>query len=182
VTHEIIEETEMSMEETLETLTHRLSSIRTGKASPALLDSVRVDYYGAPTPLRQLANVGAPEPRLLTVAPFDRTVLGDIEKAIMTADLGLNPNNDGLIIRLPIPELTEERRKDLSKKVREFGEHGKIAVRKVRQQMNDQMKKADDLTEDELHATKDAIQKLTDKYCTNIDKIVSAKEAEIMEI
>ena len=180
--NDLIEEAELGMAEAMETLTHRLTSIRTGKASPAILDSVRVDYYGVATPLKQLANVGAPEPRLLTVAPFDRNVLGDIEKAIQSADLGLNPNNDGLIIRIPIPELTEERRKAFAKTVREFGEHGKIAVRKVRQQTNDQIKKDTEMSEDDARATRDSVQKLTDSFCSDIDKIVSAKEAEIMEI
>ena len=182
MSHEIIQEAELLMEEQIEKMTSRLKKIRTGKASPVMLDSVRVEYYGASTPLRQLANVGAPEPRLLTVAPFDRSVLNDIEKAIRTADLGLNPSNDGNIIRVPIPELTEDRRREFSKQVREFGEQGKIAVRKARQTANDLVKKADELTEDEQRAVRDDIQKLTDRYSETIDGIVKAKEAEIMEI
>lgn len=180
--HEIIEEAELLMEEQIEKMTGRLKKIRTGKASPVMLDSVRVEYYGAPTPLKQLANVGAPEPRLLTVAPFDRSVLGDIEKAILASDLGLNPSNDGNIIRVPIPELTEERRREFSKQVREFGEQGKVAIRKARQTGNDNVKKSEDLTEDEQREVRDAIQKLTDRFCEQIDAIVKGKEAEIMEI
>ncbi len=182
MTNDHTEEADLEMTDAVETLAGRLATIRTGKASPAMLDSVRVEYYGALTPLKQLANVGAPEPRLLTVVPFDRGALGDIEKAIHAADLGLNPMNDGSIIRVPVPELTEERRRDLSKTVREYGEQGKIAVRKVRQQINDQIKKGDDLTEDEQHGTRDEVQKLTDRFCVDIDKIVNSKQAEIMEI
>jgi ribosome recycling factor len=143
---------------------------------------VRVEYYGTPTPLKQLANVGAPEPRLLTVAPFDRSTLNDIEKAIRAADLGLNPTNDGVLIRVPIPELNEERRREMSKTVKEYGEQGKIAVRKARQQVNDRIKKSDDLTDDERHAAREAVQERTDRFCDEIDKLVAAKEAEIMEI
>lgn len=182
MTNDHTEEAELEMADAVETLAGRLSTIRTGKASPAMLDSVRVDYYGALTPLKQLANVGVPEPRLLTVVPFDRGTLGDIEKAIHAADLGLNPMNDGSIIRVPVPELTEERRREFSKVVREYGEQGKIAVRKVRQQVNDQVKKSDDLTEDEQRGTRDEVQKLTDRFCDEIDKVVKSKEAEIMEI
>jgi len=182
---ELIQEAEMEMQEAVERLGSALAKIRTGKASPAMLDGVRVDYYGAPTPLRQLANIGAPEPRLLTVAPFDRNVIGEIEKAIRAADLGLNPVNDGLLIRVPIPELTEDRRRDLSKTAREYGENGKISVRKVRQQCNDKMKKMEkenSLPEDEVRAAKEQIQKLTDRFCDEIDRISKLKEAEIMEI
>ncbi|MDO9694582.1 MAG: ribosome recycling factor [Candidatus Latescibacteria bacterium] len=179
---ELTQEAELLMEEQIETLTHRLAKIRTGKASPALLDSVRVEYYGAPTPLRQLASIGVPEPRMLTVAPFDRSTLKDIERAIMAADLGLNPSNDGVLVRVPIPELNEDRRRQYTKTVRDFGEQGKVAVRKARQNTNDRIKKSDTLTEDEQRAARDAVQKLTDRFCEEIDRIVRAKEAEIMEI
>jgi len=182
MSHELVQEAEMEMEDAVQTLARRIAKIRTGKATPALLDPVRVEYYGAPTPLKQLANIGAPEPRLLTVNPFDRATLNDIERAILAADLGLNPSNDGNVIRVPIPELTEERRREMSKMAREYGEQGKVAVRKVRQQANDAVKKADDMTEDEARAAKDEIQKLTDRFCDEIDKLVKEKEAEIMEI
>ncbi len=180
--NEFTELAALEMDEAVEKLMVRLSRIRTGKASPALLDGIRVEYYGTPTPLKQLANVNAPEPRLLTVAPFDRSALPEIEKAILASDLGLNPTNDGNLIRIPIPELTEERRRELTRTVKEYGEQGKIAVRKVRQTVKDKVKKSDELTEDEQRQTLDEIQKLTDSHCDRIDELVKAKEAEIMEI
>jgi len=180
--NEFTEQAAQEMDEAVQKLMVRLSHIRTGKASPALLDGIRVDYYGSPTPLKQLANINAPEPRLLTIVPFDRSVLPGVEKAILASDLGLNPANDGTLIRIPIPELTEDRRRELNKKVREYGEQGKIAVRKVRQTVNDRIKKSEGLTEDEQRQTRDEIQKLTDGHCDRIDELVKAKEAEIMEI
>ena len=182
---EVMETTELAMAETVDTVKHRLGKIRTGKASPAILDGVKVDYYGAPTPLNQLATVSVPEPRLLTVKPFDRSAIGAIEKAIQGANLGLNPASDGMMIRIQIPELTEDRRKNLSKQAGEVGEEGKIAVRKVRQDANDALKKEQkdgDITEDDLHRERDDVQKLTDKHCTAIDAIVEAKQGEIMEL
>ena len=182
---EVMETTELAMDDAIETVKGRLQRIRTGKASPTILEGVKVDYYGAPTPLNQLASVSAPEPRLLTVKPFDRSAIGLIEKAIQAGNLGLNPASDGMMIRIQIPELTEDRRKELSKQAREIAEEGKIAVRKVRQDANDELKKeqkAGDITEDDLHKDRDEVQKLTDRYCENIDKIVEAKQSEIMEL
>jgi len=182
---ELIQEAEMEMQEAVERLGSALAKIRTGKASPAMLDGVKVEYYGSPTPLKQLANIGVPEPRLLTVAPFDRNTISEIEKAIRAGDLGLNPVNDGVLIRVPIPELTEERRREMSKMSREYGENGKISVRKVRQQCNDKIKRVEkdsSLPEDQVHAARDTIQKLTDRFCEEIDRISKLKEAEIMEI
>ena len=182
---EVRENAELSMDETIDSVKHRLGKIRTGKASPAMLDSVKVEYYGAPTPLKQLATIAVPEPRLLTVKPFDRSAIGAIEKALQASNLGMNPASDGMMIRLQIPELTEDRRKELGKQAREIGEEGKIAVRRVRQEANDQLKKEQkdgDITEDELHKDRDEIQKLTDRFCEQIDKIVDAKHEEIMEI
>ncbi len=182
---DVMETTELSMEETIETVKTRLTKIRTGKASPAILDGVRVEYYGEPTPLIQLATVAVPEPRLLTVKPFDRTSIGIIEKAIQGANLGLNPANDGMMIRIQIPELTEERRKDLVKQARELAEEGKIGMRKVRQESNEALKKEQkdgDITEDDLHRERDEVQKLTDKFCAQIDTIVESKQKEIMEL
>lgn len=176
---------EMAMEEVMDTVATRLSKIRTGKASPVILDGITVEYYGAPTPLNQLATVAAPEARLLTVKPFDRSAIGAIEKAIQASNLGLNPSSDGMMIRLAIPELTEERRKDLGKQAREMGEDGKIAIRKARQEANDVLKaeeKNGDITEDEHHKDRDAIQELTDKFCNRIDEVIKAKQAEIMEL
>jgi ribosome recycling factor len=182
---EVRENAELSMDEAIDAVKHRLGKIRTGKASPAMLDSVRVEYYGAPTPLQQLASVSVPEPRLLTVKPFDRSSIGAIEKAIQASNLGMNPSSDGMMIRLQIPELTEDRRKDLAKQAKEVGEEGKIAVRRVRQEANDLLKKEQkdgDITEDEMHKDRDDIQKLTDRFCEQVDKIVEAKHGEIMEI
>ena len=182
---EVRETTELSMEEVIDTVKARLSRIRTGKATPALLEGVKVEYYGALTPLNQLATVAVPEPRLMTVKPFDRGTIGEIEKAIQAGNLGFNPANDGMMIRIQIPELTEESRKDLGKQAREIAEEGKIAVRKVRQEANDSLKKEQkdgDITEDELHGDRDAVQKLTDRFCEEIDKVTSAKQHEIMEL
>lgn len=176
---------ELAMESAIDAVRRRLGKLRTGKASPALLDGLTVEYYGAPTPLKQLATVAVPEPRLLAVKPFDRSAIGAIEKAIQSSNLGLNPNNDGMMIRLQIPELTEERRREFTKLAKEIGEEGKVAVRRARQEANDELKreqKDGDITEDELHADKDDVQKLTDRYCADIDEVVKAKEAEIMEI
>ena len=179
------ENAELAMEEAIDTVKTRLGRIRTGKASPALLDGVKVEYYGAPTPLNQLATVAAPEPRLLTVKPFDRAAIGEIEKAIQASNLGLNPASDGMMIRIQIPELTEDRRKELGKQAREIAEDGKVAVRKVRQEANDVLKKEQkdgDITEDEFHKDRDEVQKLTDSYCEKVDGIVTAKQTEIMEL
>jgi len=176
---------ELAMDETIETVKGRLGRIRTGKATPAILDGIKVDYYGEPTPLIQLATVAVPEPRLLTVKPFDRGVIGDIERAIQAGNLGFNPASDGMMIRIQIPELTEESRKELGKQAREIAEEGKIAVRKARQEANDTLKKEQkdgDITEDEFHGDRDAVQKLTDRFCEEIDKIATAKQAEIMEL
>ncbi len=182
---EAMETAELAMDEVMETITGRLSKIRTGKASPMILDGINVDYYGSPTPLKQLATVSVPEPRLLTVKPFDRSTIGDIEKAIQASNLGMNPASDGMMIRLQIPDLTEDRRKDLTKQAREMGEEGKIAIRKVRQEANDVLKKEEksgDITEDQLHGDRDLVQTLTDKHCTLIDKVIAAKQEEIMEL
>ena len=179
------ENTELEMEGAVETVMNRLARIRTGKATPVILDGVKVEYYGTPTPLKQLAGIAAPEPRLLTVKPFDRSAIGEIEKAIQASNLGLNPASDGMMIRIQIPELTEDRRKELSKQAREIGEEGKIAVRRVRQEGNDVLKgeeKDGQITEDEFHRDKDEIQKLTDKFCARIDEVIEAKQAEIMEL
>ena len=182
---DVLENTEMEMDDALDSVKRRLGKLRTGKASPALLDGLMVEYYGAPTPLKQLATVAAPEARQLTVKPFDRSAIGAIEKAIQAGNLGLNPSNDGMMIRIQIPELTEERRREFSKLAKEIGEDGKVAVRRVRQDANDQLKKEQkdgDITEDQFHGERDAVQKLTDRFCADIDEIVKAKEAEIMEI
>lgn len=182
---DVLENAELEMDSALDSVKRRLGKLRTGKASPALLDGLMVEYYGTPTPLKQLATVAAPEARLLSVKPFDRSSIGAIEKAIQAGNLGLNPSNDGMMIRLQIPELTEERRREFGKMAKEVGEEGKVAVRKARQDSNDMLKKEQkdsDITEDEFHSERDDVQKLTDRFCALIDEVVKAKEAEIMEI
>lgn len=182
---EVKQAAELAMEEAIDGVKQRLQRIRTGKASPALLDGVKVDYYGAMTPLNQLATIAAPEPRLLAVKPFDRAAINAIERAIQAANLGLNPSNDGMMIRLQVPELTGDRRKDLAKQARDCGEDGKIAVRRARQEANDELKrelKDGDVTEDEAHKDRDEIQKLTDKYCAMVDAVTEAKQREITEL
>lgn len=182
---ETMENAELGMDETIEVIKNRLGRIRTGKATPALLDGVKVDYYGTPTPLNQLAAIAVPEPRLLTVKPFERSIIQEVQKAIQAANLGLNPSSDGMMIRLQVPELTEDRRKDLAKQAKDIGEDGKVGVRKVRQEANDILKaeqKDGVITEDDLRRDRDAVQKLTDKFCEEIDRIVTAKSAEIMEM
>jgi ribosome recycling factor len=185
VTREIKEQAEQQMTAAQSAVRSRLAKLRTGKASPAILDGIRVEYYGAQTPLNQLATIAVPEPRLLAVKPFDRNSIAEIEKAIQASNLGLNPTNDGMMIRIPIPELTEERRREFTKVAKEIGEEGKVAVRHARQEGNDKLKKLEKeggVSEDELHQVKGEIQKLTDRFCGEIDDIVKAKEAEIMEI
>ncbi len=182
---EVKETAELAMDEAIDAVKTRLSRIRTGKASPAILDGVKVEYYGALTPLIQLATIAAPEPRLLAVKPFDRAAIGAIERAIQASNLGLNPSNDGMMIRLQVPELTGERRRDLAKQARDCGEDGKIAVRRARQEANDALKKElkdGDVTEDEAHKDREEIQKLTDKYCATIDALSEAKQKEITEL
>lgn len=160
-------------------------ALRTGRANPAILDRITVDYYGAITPLRQLAQVGAPEPRLLTVTPYDKSVLKQIERSIAESDLNLNPANDGSIIRLPIPELTQDRRKDMVRIARNMAEEGRIAIRNVRRDVISdvkELKKGGDIGEDDEHRAEVEIQKITDEYVSRIDEALKAKEAEIMEV
>jgi ribosome recycling factor len=181
----LLTETEGRMRKAKENLARELSGIRTGKANPALLDGLKVDYYGAPTPLRQLANVAAPEPRMLLVQPFDRNAIGEIEKAILKSDLALNPANDGNVVRIPIPPLTEERRKELGKLVKRMGENAKVAVRNVRRDANDKLKKKEkegDLAEDQSKRGQEKVQDLTDKYVDDIDQMIAQKEKEVMEV
>lgn len=181
----IKQDTEERMSKAVANLKKEFASIRTGKASPALLDRIVVDYYGTPTPLNQMAGVSAPEARMLLIQPWDKSALGNIEKAILKSDLGLTPTNDGSVIRLVIPQLTQDSRKELGKKVKKFGEDAKVAVRNIRRDSNDEIKKlekAKEITEDDSKAAQDVIQKMTDKYVAEIDKAASNKEAEIMEI
>jgi ribosome recycling factor len=183
--HPVVEEARKGMEKSLESLQRDMSRIRTGRANPAILDGVVVDYYGTPTPLRQLATLHAPEPRLITIQPFDPSSVGDIEKAILKADLGLSPVSDKKILRVPIPELTEERRKELVKQVKKMGEDHKVGVRSARRDaisQEKQLKKDGDLTEDEARRLSNKIQEMTDEYVEKIDQAVTSKEQEILQV
>ncbi|MFD1426274.1 ribosome recycling factor [Kroppenstedtia sanguinis] len=173
------------MEKAIQSLKRELASIRAGRATPALLDKVMVECYGSEMPLNQLANISTPEPRLLVVQPWDKSTLGDVERAILKSDLGLTPNNDGNLIRIAIPALTEERRAELVKVVKKTGEEAKVAIRNIRRDANDEMKKLEkkgDLSEDEARRGQDEIQKLTDRFIQETDQVVETKEKEIMEV
>ena len=173
------------MESALKHLNKELASIRAGRANPAILDKVTVDYYGTPTPISQLASVAIPDSRTITIQPWDRGAFASVEKAILKSDLGLTPVNDGKIIRISIPPLTEDRRKELGKLARKSGEEAKVAVRNVRRDANDQLKKLEKdkaISEDELKKATDDVQKLTDKYVAKVDEKCAAKEKEIMDL
>ena len=182
---EVIELARQEMDGAVNAFRHELSRVRTGRASTGLLEGLQVNYYGAKTPLRQLAGLAAPEPRLLVVTPYDKGAMGEIEKAIRTSDLGLNPINDGKIIRVPIPELNEERRRDLVKHVRKLAEEFRVSVRNHRRDANDMLKqenKDKQITDDELRAGEAKVQQLTADHIEKVDKVLAAKEAEIMEV
>lgn len=173
------------MSKAIQAYSRELASIRAGRASASLLDRVQVEYYGAPTPVNQLAGISVPEARLLVIQPYDKSILGEIEKAILKSDLGLNPANDGSIIRIAIPQLTEERRKELAKQVKKEAEEAKIAIRNIRRDGNEDLKKLEkngEITEDDLRGYSDDIQKLTDEHIAKIDQITKDKEKEIMEV
>lgn len=183
--NELKKETESRMEKAIAAVRSELAKIRTGKATPALLDGITVNYYGTRTPLKQVANVSAPEPRLLVVQPWEKSLLGEIEKEILKADLGFNPTNDGIVIRIPIPQLTEERRQSMVKLAKKLGEDGKISIRNIRRDANEKLKsaeKAHDISEDDMHRSMDDVQKLTDEYIQKIDEVLELKEKEILEI
>jgi ribosome recycling factor len=173
------------MDKSIEATHHEFNSIRTGRASPALLDRVTIDYYGTQTPLKSLASISAPEPRLLVVQPFDPGAIKNIERAVQESDLGLTPSNDGKVVRLPIPSLTEERRKDLVKVVRRVAEDGKIAIRNVRRDVMQHLKELvvnGDVGDDEERRAEQQVQKITDEHTKSIDDLLKVKEAEIMEV
>lgn len=177
--------TEEKMKKTLAVLKDDLSTIRAGRANPTVVDKVMVDYYGVPTKISQVANISVPEARVLLISPWDINMLKDIEKAIQKSDLGINPNNDGKVIRLTFPELSEERRKELAKTIKRKGEDSKVAIRSIRRDIIEHFKaqkKTSEITEDDLKEIEVDIQKLTDKSIEDIDKILSAKEKEIMEV
>ncbi len=176
---------EHKMSKTIEVLSKELAAVRAGRANPAVLDKITVEYYGAPTPLNQVAAISSPDPRTLAIQPWDGSVLREIERAIMTSDLGINPQNDGKVIRLTFPPLTEERRKELIKQVAKIGEDSKVAIRNVRREAIDKWKaahKKSEMTEDELHDAEDKIQKVTDKFVKEIDGIVAKKSKELAEV
>jgi len=176
---------EEKMKKSISVLKEELNTVRAGRANPALLDQIKVDYYGSPTPLKNISNISVPDPRTLMISPFDPKSIHDIEKAINVANLGINPSNDGKVIRLVIPPVTEERRKELIKVVRKYGEDAKVAIRNERRDANDELKKqekAGELTEDDLKKALDDVQKKTDKAIKDIDQIVADKEKEIMEV
>mgnify|MGYP000953354005 FL=1 len=182
---DVHKEVEVKMKNTVSTFVEELQSIRAGRANPALLDKITVDCYGTNTPLKQVASVSAPEARLLVIQPWDANLIPNIEKEILKSDLGLNPSNDGKIIRLPIPLLTEERRKDLVKLVRKNCENAKIAIRNSRREGNDKIKKMEkdkEISEDNRKLAEEEMQKITDKYIENIDEITNKKEEELLEI
>lgn len=182
---DILRDASERMDKSVENLRQELSKIRTGKATTALLDGIRVEYYGTMTPLTQMANVSVLDPHTLSIQPWDKSALNTVEKAILTADLGLNPANDGNVIRVPIPPLNEERRKELVKLIKRFGEEAKIALRNIRRDANDHLKKAekeDHVSEDDRIKAENDVQELTDKHVERIDEMIDHKEAEIMEV
>ena len=173
------------MEKSLANLNEEFAGIRAGRANPHVLDKLRVDYYGTPSPIQSVANVSVPEPRMIQIQPWEMSLLKDIEKAILVSDLGLNPTNDGKVIRLVFPELTEERRKELAKEVKKHGENAKVAIRNIRRDANDSFKKYGkeaDVSEDEVKELENEAQKLTDKYIAEIDKAIETKTQEILTV
>ncbi len=176
---------EEKMEKSVEALLSEYASIRAGRANPHILDKLKVDYYGTPTPFQQVANISVPEARMIQIQPWESSLIKEIEKAIMNSDLGLTPSNDGKVVRLVFPELTEDRRKELVKDVKKKGENAKVAVRNVRRDANDSLKKmskANEISEDEAKILEDEVQKLTDKYVAEIDKAVEDKSKEILTV
>lgn len=182
---ELMDQTKDKMEKAIAAFSRQLASIRAGRANASLLDRITVLYYGAPTPLTQMAGISVPEARLMVIQPYDKTTLGDIEKAILKSDIGITPSNDGSVIRLAVPALTEDRRKELVKEVKKEAEESKIGVRNIRRDANDDLKKMEknnEITEDELRRESDEIQKLTDSYIEKVDEVAKDKEKEILEI
>lgn len=181
----VLDELQVKMNKTMDVLKDELNTIRAGKANPKILNRVNVEYYGTPTPINQMAGISAPEPRMIVVAPYDATTIPDIERAIMMADLGLNPSNDGKVIRLAIPMLTEERRKDLVKVVKKAGETSKIALRNERRHANDTLKKmnkANEITEDELRDGEKQVQDAMDAHVKSVDELIVLKEKDVLAV
>lgn len=182
---EIVKDTAEHMDKSISALGHEFAAVRTGRASGAILEKIQIEYYGVPTPLMQIATVTVPEPQLLVIQPYDKTAIKGIEKAILASDLGLNPANDGQVIRVPFPPLTEERRKELVKLCKHYAEEARVAVRNIRRDSNDKLKKAEregEISQDDLHRAEAEIQKTTDSHIAEIDEALKRKEAEIMEV
>jgi len=183
--NEIIKDAEVRMQKSIDSLKGELAKVRTGRAHPSLLEHIMVDYYGSDTPLSQVASIGVEDARTLTITPWERPMVQAIEKAIMKSDLGLNPNSAGAVIRVPMPQLTEERRRDLVKVVRNEGENGKIAIRNIRRDANSDFKsleKEKEISEDEERKAQETIQKITDKYVNEVDSLVDVKEQDLMKV
>lgn len=183
--NELFKETEAKMKKTVEVIQSELAAVRAGRANPAVLDKIKIDYYGVMTPVSQIGSVSIPEPRTLVIQPWDASALKAVEKAIMSSDLGINPGNDGKVIRLNFPQLTEERRKELIKQIHKTGEDGKVAIRNLRRDANERlktMKKKSEITEDDLKSMEKDVQDITDKYCKEIDEMVVIKEKELMAV
>lgn len=182
---DVISKTRQGMDKTIDALKKDFTRVRTGRASVNLLDDIRVDYYGTPTPLSQVGTLAVPEPRLITITPWEKKLIPDIEKAILKSDLGLNPTSDGILVRLAIPPLTEDRRKEMCKVLKRLGEESKIALRNIRRDGNDGLKKLEkdkEISEDELKRGEKEIQELTDQFVKKVDETVAAKEKEVMEV
>lgn len=182
---EVRSKAEDKMKKAIASVQHEMGAIRTGRANPLILDRVSVDYYGTPTPVRQMANVTVSEGQTLVIQPYDKALMGEIERAIAKSDLNLPPNNDGSVIRLTIPALTEERRKEMVKVVKKLGEDGKVAIRNIRRDATqdiEKLKKAENMPEDEVKSRQDDIQKLTDRYIDSLERLVSEKEKEVMSV
>jgi ribosome recycling factor len=182
---EKIKEAESNMNKTIDVIKKDLASMRAGRATPALLDKILVNYYGTPTPINQLANISVPEARLLVIQPWDKSSLPEIERALLKSDLGITPASDGTVIRLAIPQLTQERRTDLVKTIKKKAEEGRVAIRNIRRDTNEQLKswqKKGEISEDELKRNQDEVQKLTDRFIKEIDGVLSVKEQEIMQV
>lgn len=179
-----LEPFDTKMQKSFRNMEEEFASIRAGRANPHVLDKIRVDYYGTPTPIQSVANVNVPEPRMIQIQPWEASMVKEIERAILTSDLGINPTNDGKVIRLAFPELTEERRKELAKDIKKKGENAKVAIRNIRRDANDSFKKLakGDISEDEIKELEDNAQKMTDKYIAQVDKAVEAKTKEILTV
>jgi len=183
--NEVNKSAEEKMEKAVKATKDDFNTVRTGRARPSLVENIMVDYYGTQTPIQQMAKVVAPEARTIVIEPWDKTVIADVERAILKANLGLTPNNDGSVIRINIPQLTEERRKELAKVIREKSEKGRIAIRSIRHEANDELKELEnesEISEDDYHRGLDKIQEMTDQYIKKVDKLMSDKEEEIMEV